>query len=460
MGFIKKIIVWVLTLESRLILKKYRPFVIAVTGSVGKTSTKDAIYCVLKDHGSLPLGTRGGFVRKSEKSMNSEIGLPLTIIGVPNSWHSLSGWIRNIEAGLKLILKHGEYPDCLIVEIGADHPGDIKKVAKWLKTDITVITKISRTPVHVEFFKSPEQVFEEKASLVNSLKDGGVLVLFVDDEKVASIAGSIQGNGDNSSDINTKENLGVKKSIEAKNIRILTFGVDLAATARAVDYKCSVENGISFTLDLVGEKSPVNVSGIVGKAYLYSLLAAAAVAKSRDLPIQAITKVLNTYEAPRGRLNIILGMNGSTLIDDTYNSSPDAVLAALETLKGLECYAGRKIAILGDMMELGKYSSEQHRQIGKEVISCADILITVGLRSKTTAEEALKSGLLAGNVYSFEDSSAAAIFAVSIAKAGDIILVKGSQSMRMERVVKALLREPEKAARLLVRQEQEWLEKK
>ncbi len=425
----KKIIVYILTLESRFILKKYKPFVIAVTGSVGKTSTKDAIYCALKD--------QGGFVRKSDKSMNSEIGLPLTIIGVPNAWHSLSGWMKNIWAGMKLILRRAEYPDCLIVEIGADHPGDIKSVAKWLKTDIAVITKVSRTPVHVEFFKSPEQVFEEKASLADSVKKSGTLVLFADDDKVASIA----------------------KRVEGKDIRVLSFGVDKPATARALDYACSIDKGISFALDLVGERSAVNVPGIVGKAYLYPLLAAAAVAKAKNLPLQAIARALNAYEAPKGRLNIIQGINGSMLIDDTYNSSPDAVLAALETLKGLEC-SGRKVAVLGDMMELGKYSGEQHRHIGKEIIGIANMLIAVGMRSKATADEAVKAGMSSDNVYSVNDSQAAATLLVPLVKAGDIILVKGSQSVRMERVVKALMREPERAEKLLVRQEPEWLDKK
>ena len=203
----------------------------------------------------------------------------------------------------------------------------------------------------------------------------------------------------------------------------------------------------------------MNVPGIVGKAYLYPLLAAAAVAKAKNLPLQAIARALNAYEAPKGRLNIIQGINGSMLIDDTYNSSPDAVLAALETLKGLEC-SGRKVAVLGDMMELGKYSGEQHRHIGKEIIGIANMLIAVGMRSKATADEAVKAGMSSDNVYSVNDSQAAATLLVPLVKAGDIILVKGSQSVRMERVVKALMREPERAEKLLVRQEPEWLDKK
>ena len=440
MNFFKAIIVRILTLESRLILRKYKPFIVAVTGSVGKTSTKDAIYSVLKSPGlCLP---DGGicYVRKTDKSMNSDIGLPLTVIGVPNAWRDIGGWVNNIIAGLKLILIKSEYPDCLILEVGADHPGDIRNIAHWLQPDIAVITKVSKTPVHVEFFDSPEQVFEEKASLAEAVKPGGTLVLFADDEKVASLADRVKDKG----------------------VKILTFGITAPATVRGTDCKAIYADnapiGISFTLDLVGEKSPVIIHNILGSSYMYPLLAAAAVGKARNVPLASIVSSLESYDAPKGRMHIIQGLNGSTLIDDTYNSSPDAVVSALDTLKGLET-SGAKIAVLGDMMELGKYSTEQHRGAGKEVVGSANQLITVGPRSRATAEEAVKGGLPAGAANSFATSEEAAAFLAPIVKSGDIILIKGSQSMRMEKVAKALLRQPERAGELLVRQEKEWLRK-
>ena len=421
-----------------MIIRKYKPFVVAVTGSVGKTSTKDAIYNVLKDQSK--------FVRKSEKSMNSEIGLPLTIIGVPNAWHNLGGWMSNIVAGLRLIVRKSSYPDCLILEIGADHPGDIQKVTKWLHPDVVVITKISRTPVHVEFFKSPEEVFEEKASLVVAVKSGGTLVLFADDEKVVSLAERVKG----------------------KNVKVFTYGLNEKAMIKGVFGKILYESGpIGFIFDVKIEANtiPVTVRNIIGNVYMYPLLAAASVGHVCSVSAEMLARLLSSYEAPKGRMNIIPGINNSTIIDDTYNSSPDASLSALETLKDLEVVGingviGKKIAILGDMMELGKFSSEAHRKIGREVVGIADILLTVEQRSRATAEEAVLSGMSASSVHSFDTSLEAADFARTIVKSGDIILVKGSQSTRMERVVKALLREPEKSASLLVRQEKEWLEKR
>lgn len=428
MQILKKIIVWILTIESRLIISKYKPFVVAITGSVGKTSTKDAIYCVLKDYER--------YARKSEKSMNSEIGLPLTIIGAPNAWHSLSGWVKNIILGAKMVMSKVDYPSCLILEIGADHPGDIKKVAKWLHPDIVVITKISKTPVHVEFFESPEDVFEEKSALACAVKNGGTLVLFVDDVRVAALGELVKG----------------------KDVKVLTYGVESQATARGENYQSSIQSGIAFTLDLVGEKTTVVIKNVLGKTYLYSLLAAAAVGKARNISLPIMVNSLNEFEAPKGRMNIILGINDSTIIDDSYNSSPDAVVSALQTLKELGNNS-RKIAVLGDMMELGKFSADEHRKIGKEVAGIVNVLITVGPRSHVTAEEALKNGMPADCVKCFDSSLEAASYVVSIVCSGDIILVKGSQSPRLERVTKALLREPEKADKILVRQEEEWLNK-
>ena len=414
---------------------------VAITGSVGKTSTKDAIYELLSREGDSAAPRPFRFVRKSEKSLNSEIGLPLALIGRPNAWRSPSGWAKNIWAGLKLVFSEADYPDCLVLEIGADHPGDIGRVVRWLRPDVAVITKISDMPVHVEFFASPEAVFEEKAALAGAVKKGGALVVYADDEKAASLA----------------------ERVKDRDVSVISYGLDEKAAAKGSDMSVIYEGqpvGISFNLGLDDTAAPISVRGVLGRSCVYPLLAAAAVGKACGIASGKIARslVLTAYEAPKGRMNVLPGLNGSTLIDDSYNSSPDAAMAALETLKGLECQ-GAKIAILGDMMELGKYSAEEHRKIGREAARAISRLITVGQRSRLTAEEAMKSGLQAESVRSFDSSAEAAAYAASIAKVGDVILVKGSQSVRMERVSKALLREPHKAAKLLVRQEKEWLEK-
>lgn len=431
MKFVKKILVFILILESRLVLRKYKPFVIAVTGSVGKTSTKDAIYDVIK--------SKSSYVRKSQKSLNSEIGLPLTIIGVPNAWYSLSGWIKNINAGLKLIFTRQEYPDTLVIEVGADHPGDIKKVAPWLSPNIAVITRVSSTPVHVEFFGSPEEVLEEKSSLALNVKNGGTAILYGDGDNLNSLA----------------------EELFKKGIKVIRFGTKETLEVCTNNYATTYEDGPSgfcFDLSIDSVSVPVSMNGIIGNTYMYPLGAAASVGKVKGMQVGEIAKLLPNYEAPNGRMNIISGLNGSTLIDDTYNSSPDATVAALESLKSLEC-SGNRIAILGDMMELGKYSAEQHRLVGKKAAECVSKLVVVGPRSRATLESAVESGMSPESVWKYDNAKEAVAEIVKIIGPHDIVLIKGSQSVRMERVTEALMRDPREAKDLLVRQDKEWLDK-
>ncbi|MDD5165332.1 MAG: UDP-N-acetylmuramoyl-tripeptide--D-alanyl-D-alanine ligase [Candidatus Pacebacteria bacterium] len=436
MQFIKKFIVFILTVEARLILRKYKPFIIAVTGSVGKTATKDAIFCALSS---------SGHVRKSDKSLNSEIGLPLTIIGVSTAWRSMSGWISNIQAGAQLIFNTVQYPKVLILEIGADHPNDIKKVVKWLRPDIAVITKVGDKPVHVEFFDSPAQVFEEKSALVRAVKPGSAVVLFADEPKIVALG----------------------EELKVKGIFVDTFGFAENSTIKGSDYAphyemiegVKVPTGFTFTLTVGSEKKIITVKKVIGQTFIYPLLAAVAVAQIRKIDLSEVIENINAYEAPKGRMNIIAGKHGSTLIDDTYNSSPDAVFAALDTLKGLEC-SGKKIAVLGDMMELGQYSADEHRSVGKKVVGTADKLVAIGPRTKTLVEEAIAQGMKEDTITWYASSTEAGEGLANLISTGDIVLIKGSQSPRLERVTKALMADPAQAESLLVRQEKEWLEKK
>lgn len=428
----KRMVIAVMIWESKAIIRKYKPFIVAVTGSVGKTSTKDAVYCLLNE--------RFKYVRKSEKSMNSEIGLPLTVIGVPNAWYSAVSWSKNIFTGLRLIFFRREYPDCLVLEIGADHPGDIQSVMEWMHPDVSIMTMVSKTPVHVEFFHSPEQVFKEKSALAHGVKEGGILVLFADDDSVLSLGEAVKSK---------------------KGIKVTSYGLGDKAKVKGGNYSVSYSasgspTGISFDLSCCGIDNKINLDGVLGDSYAYPLLASAALGEALDMSTDVIMRGLNTYKAPKGRMNILEGLNGSTIIDDTYNSSPDAASSALQSLSLVKT-TGSKIAVLGDMMELGKYSADEHRRIGKIAAGIVDRLVTVGQRSRLTAKDAKEMGMASDKVISFDNSNDAASYLPTNIHEGDIILVKGSQSMRMERVAKALLKEPAKADKLLVRQEREWL---
>lgn len=433
-SFIKKIVVLILTWEAQLVLARYEPKIIAITGSVGKTTTKDAIYTALS--GAL-------HVRRSEKSFNSELGVPLTILGLENAWKNPLHWILNIVRGLWLGMRKTSYPAWLVLEVGADRPGDIHAIARWLKPDIAVITGVSEIPAHVEFFSSPEALAREKRALAECLRPSGVLIMNGDDARMTALC-------------------------EEFTERMVTYGFDKThnfyASHHGILYEKKKPRGTRFRVHHAGAVIPVAVSHALGKARAYSALAAFAVGEIAGVGGERVAQALAEWVPPPGRMRIIPGVNGSTIIDDTYNSSPAAALAALDTLKELKVGApdARKVAILGDMLELGRYASDAHKEIGVHAVSCADALMTVGIRSRATGEAALDAGMpeIFIREYEHTESRRAGHELARELKKGDIVLVKGSQSMRMERAVEELMAEPERAWELLVRQEPEWLLKK
>lgn len=424
----KKIISTIIQFEASIIIRKYKPQIIAVTGSVGKTSTKDAIYAVI---------SKSFYVRKSEKSFNSDIGVPLTILGCNNAWNNPIKWLQNIWHGFALIIFDKSYPEWLVLEVGADRPGDIKKITRWLKPNIVVITKFANVPVHIEYFKSKEEVVMEKGNLVDALKHDGILVLNSDDSDAFAFKNKTAS-------------------------RIITYGMMGDAEMRATNYSVYYKEGtgdpfgINFKVQNANNSLPVQLIGTLGMNNIYSSLAALTVGRCLGLNLVESIENLSRYAIPRGRMNLIKGKNKSIIIDDTYNSSPVALASALDTLKNLRTKY-RRLAVLGDMMELGRYAVDAHKAAGISAASSCDLLVTVGLRSKFLAESAIDSGLDEDSILQFNDSREAGEYIKNIIKEGDIILVKGSQSTRMEKIVKEIMADPDEAVNLLVRQDKEWL---
>lgn len=434
---IKKIIIAALTLEAKLILRKYDPKIIAVTGNVGKTSTKEAIAAVL--------GSRF-FVRKSLKSYNSEFGVPLTIIGSETGWNRIFAWVKILGDGFVLIFKKRDYPHFLVLEIGADRPGDIQKISKWVKPHATVVTSIGEVPVHVEFFAGPEMLAREKSKLVQNTRIGGHVLLNYDDDTVLAMKNKARAN-------------------------VITYGFGEGADVRGSNYSISYERGenglerpegFSFKADYKGNSVPVRIHESFGKKQMYSALAALAVGVSQELSILDLSSALSLYKSPPGRLKLIEGIKKAWILDDTYNSSPAALHAALDLLKDFPASprqngeTGRKIAVIGDMLELGKFTIDAHKAVGQRIGSVAQILCTVGPRARFIAEEARETGFSKNRIFEFSDSVEAGRMLETEIAEGDIILVKGSQAMRMEKIVETIMRHPEKKEELLVRQEKEW----
>jgi len=423
---VKKIIFWKIQFLARLVLKKYKPQIVAVTGSVGKTSAKEAIYRAL----STEL-----FVGKSQKTYNTEIGIPLTILGVESGWGSLSRWCRNIIEGLLLLILQNIYPKWLIIEAGIDHPGDMDTIAKMIKTDIVVFTKFAEIPVHVEFFGSPKLVWEEKKKILKTLKDSGTIVLNHDDENVLEIK---KGSGKHA----------------------ITYGfnkmADVVASNLEIFYKNDVPAGISFKVNVDGNSLPIMLEGVLGEQHAYPILSAIAVSKALNINTIKVIDSLKKIEFMPGRMRILNGVYSSTIIDDSYNSSPLAIEKALGVLKEIKETKGRKIAVLGDMLELGSFEENEHRVAGEIAGEFVDVLVSVGERAKNISEGANAAGLNSENIHWFLNSIEAGEFMKDFIREGDLVLVKGSQSLRLEKIIQNILARPEEAKFLLVRQEKEW----
>jgi len=421
----KNIIVRIITWQAQKMLARYKPNIIAITGTVGKTSTKDTIYAVIKNFYR---------ARKSEKSFNSEIGVPLTILGLPNAWRNPAKWLFNIFRGFFLIAFAEKYPQWLVLEVGADKPGDIASITEWLKPDVTVITKFAKVPVHVEFFESPAQVIFEKSHLVKALKKNGTLILNADDADVFNVRELFVG-------------------------KVATFGIERNASARGSNYTViydenAMAKGIAFHVSINGSSIPVKIEGILGKQLLYPALAAFAVANMLGIHTLNAAEAITNNEFPRGRMNLIPGIKGSVIIDDTYNSSPIALDEALNALK--ETMAKRKIAVLADMLELGGFSDDEHEKAGLKATKCADLLFTLGKKARIIGSGAEDGGMDSRKIFMFDSHKELSQALQNAIQSGDLILIKGSQGMRMEKIVEEVMSNPENKKKLLVRQDKEW----
>ncbi|KKU19311.1 MAG: UDP-N-acetylmuramoyl-tripeptide-D-alanyl-D-alanine ligase [Candidatus Azambacteria bacterium GW2011_GWA2_45_90] len=403
------------------VLKKYRPYVIAVTGSVGKTSTKEAIFAVSK---SFEPKTRRSFA-----NYNTEIGVPLTILSEKEKIRGFRSWLKVILKGLTLLALRLDYPKILILEMAADRPGDIKYLTEFVKPNVGVVTAIGEIPVHVEFFSGPKAVAREKAVLIESVAPSGRSILNYDDEVVLEMK-------------------------EKSRARVLTFGFSPEADVKATNYEMRSpasgdQAGISFKLEYGGSFVPARLYDVFGKQAVYAVLAAASCGLVLGMNLVEISEALKNYQSPPGRMRIIKGIKNAWIIDDTYNASPLSTTAALEALRAIE--GKRKIAVLGDMREIGKYSEEAHQTIGEKAAEFADLLFTVGEKARFIKSAAIQYGLSEEKIFHFDTQEEAGRALQNAVKQEDIILIKGSRAMKMEKIVEEIMAEPRRADDLLVR---------
>ncbi|MDO8560211.1 MAG: UDP-N-acetylmuramoyl-tripeptide--D-alanyl-D-alanine ligase [bacterium] len=415
---------------ARRVLFRYHPTVVGVSGSVGKTSTVQAIALVLGSLDSL---------RVSPKNYNNELGVPLAVLGQVSGLRSPLRWLGVLLDGVGQGWGvRRRYPARLVLELGVDKPGDMAYLVEFLQPKIGVVTAVSA--VHLATMKTVAAVAAEKGRLVSALPADGTAVLNADEPLVAAMA-------------------------KRTKARVITYGMSEGAQLRAIDvrstYGTDAENrlhgGIACTARFKEETAPLSLPNVLGEAMLYAPLAAVAVGVAEGMRLRDAVAAVSSYQPPPGRLRLVPGIKRSAIIDDSYNSSPSAAAAAVRLLDSVPSGAGQKFAVLGDMLELGRITGRAHRELGALVAaSRTDILVAVGELSRDIARGAREAGMPEERVFTFGDAAAAGRFLQDRLEPGDVLLVKGSQGVRMERVVKELMAEPQRAEELLVRQSPEW----
>lgn len=359
----------------------FRLRVVGITGSIGKTSTKEVVAAVTGATHNV-LRSRGNY--------NNEIGLPLSVLEItPDT-------------------------DIAVLEMGGAYAfGEIAQLAEIARPDIGIVTNVTHS--HLSRMGSLDAIARTKVELIESLPEHGLAILNIDDERVRAMS-------------------------EHANCRVLFYGLDAGAYLRAVDLESRGAEGTSFTLIRGDQRNRVNIP-LMGLHSVHTALAAFAVGYELGLDLSDMILGLETPEIQL-RLLLTPGVNGSTILDDHYNSNPKSSFAALALLEDLT--ATRRIAVLGDMLELGDYEEEGHRLVGRRVIDVVDALYTLGPRARIISDEAVsrKPSL---PVFHFDDKPSMVAALRQALRPGDLVLVKGSRGLQMETVVADLGDEPRRA---------------
>lgn len=348
--------------------------VVGITGSVGKTTTKEMCAGVL---------SAKMYTHKTMGNLNNDIGLPFTVMGL-NYSH-----------------------EAAVLEMGANHFGEISRLTHIGKPDVAVITAIGEC--HLEFFKSKEGVRRAKLEILEGLKPGGTLVLNGDDELLWQLRDTL--------DVDT-----VYCGVENKDCDIC--GQIISQDTENISFAVREADGVSFQIHCGGVHN------------LKNALLAAAVGKKLGCSWEEIRKGLESF-VNTGQRQRIIKLGDITVISDCYNASPDSMRAALGVLSQAQC-SGRRIAVLGDMLELGEHSKKAHTQVGEEACACADMIFAAGSWSENIISGAVGAGFPAEKALHFPNVAQLSEKLKSILEPGDVLLVKGSRGMKMEQVIEAI----------------------
>ncbi|MBI2485182.1 UDP-N-acetylmuramoyl-tripeptide--D-alanyl-D-alanine ligase [Candidatus Uhrbacteria bacterium] len=421
---------------AKRVIYRYKPFIVGITGSYGKTSLRLAIATVLKQ--------AGYNVATPRENYNNEFGFPFGILDKKSPGRSATGWLElTLEALGMAYGKTRAYPKYLVLEYGADHHGDVARLCAIARPHAAIMTGVSA--VHAEFFGTLEDVAREKSTLAKMVIPGGAVFVNADDAMRDQLVGGA-------------------------NAPIERYGCDVSADVQVREENLTVkpdgqflpgETFATFALTITSKTQTyfVELKNIIGRPASSMVAGAIAVCERLGLSPEQILRGLEALEPTAGRLRLLPGIRGALIIDDTYNAAPAAMQAALETLPLFTMVGeARRIAVLGHMAELGQYHAQEHERIGKMVVELGiDLLVTAGEKARDIARAALSAGMAREHVYEFESPEEAGKWLDDNIRAGDVVLVKGSQSARMEKVVKEIMAEPLHANELLVRQYGGWV---
>ncbi|HBL39380.1 TPA: hypothetical protein DDZ10_01785 [Candidatus Uhrbacteria bacterium] len=433
----KRFVLNLLTNYARQAVERYQPTVIGITGSQGKTSVRLAATRLLED--------AGRSVRTPKKNYNNEFGFPLGILGLGSAGRSSMGWLRILFQARRIARgKDKNFPKTLILEYGIDKKGDMDHLLSIAQPTIAVVTGVST--IHAVGYENVAEVAEEKMKLARAVPKHGLVVLNADETHL-------------------------RERMADLNASILTYGFSADADAHIVEMHFVTRPDDWFGVDETAAELNITVKG-AREIYALSLknmagrpvasTAAAVIALGEHLGLDVVDLIasLSKMSSVPGRMSLLPGIKGTLILDDSYNASPAAVRAAIETLADFDPQEGaRRIAVLGSMAELGRYTEDEHRHVGFMVAEMGiDILLCVGEAARDIARSAEEAGMKKETVHEFETSVAAGRWLDQELRRGDIVLVKGSQSSRMEKAVKDIMAEPLRAGELLVRQDARWLE--
>lgn len=429
-------------------IQREHPTVISVSGTVGKTTTRQAIAAVLGAHNPK------NAVRAPIKNYNNELGVPLTIFGLKAPGRSIPNWLSILwQAWLTSMGVLKTNIQTFVLEMGVDKPGDFAYLLKIAKPTIAVITAITpddptHVPSHTANFPSLDALAEEESAPAHVLTEKDTLILNADDARLFRLRQQ------------TKADVVLYGEMDQAEVRLVRTQVNLEEG----EYGC-VPTGISIELESFNRPLTISIPGLFGRSVGYAIAGAMAVAETLDVDYTLAKERLEEELKPMpGRTRIIPGIKHTTLFDDSYNASPVAVLSALRDLAGLNLHpAQRRAACLGEMRELGERAEEMHRLIGREAANLKiDLLVACGTLARAIEAGALAAGMNPEQIQVFEDTPEAGLFLQEWIKPGDIVLAKASEGardskgVRMERVIKELMAEPLRAEELLCRQGPEW----